>query len=288
MAKIKILVDSTSDMPVDWIQKLDVDIVPLYVNWPDGTSEKDDTRDYQQLQKFYQKLVESSELPKTSQPSIEDWRAVYEKYEKEGYDGILVLTISTAMSGTFNSASLAAKMVKIPVQVVDTKMASSIIANMARYVRELIESSMELEKVAEEVMKKRQANKFGAFFYVSDFNFLVKGGRVSRFQGFVGSLLKIKVGIYIDDEGNMIPFSKARGTKSAIDMLLNKCEEIGFKPGQEVGLTMVGCNSEEDLKQIENALKARYKIKYLAYTPTGKVISTHVGPGMAGFGIEAL
>ncbi len=288
MAKIKILVDSTSDIPVDWTQKFDVDIVPLYINWSDGTSEKDDTRDYQQLQKYYQKLTDSPELPKTSQPSIEDWRAIYEKYEKDGYDGILVLTISSAMSGTFNSASLASKMVKIPVKIIDTKMASSIIANMARYSRELIENGMELEKTAEEVMKKRQANKFGAFFYVSDFNFLVKGGRVSKFQGFVGSLLKIKVGIYIDEEGNMIPFSKARGTKAAIDMLLNKCEEMGFKPGQEVGVTMVGCNSEEELKQIESALKARYKVNYLAYTPTGKVISTHVGPGMAGFGIEAL
>ncbi len=288
MAKIKILVDSTSDIPVDWTQKFDVDIVPLYINWSDGTSEKDDTRDYQQLQKFYQKLTDSPELPKTSQPSIEDWRAIYEKYEKDGYDGILILTISSAMSGTFNSATLAAKMVKIPVQVVDTKMASSIIANMARYARELIENGMEIESVADEVIKKRQASKFGAFFYVSDFNFLVKGGRVSKFQGFVGSLLKIKVGIYIDDEGNMIPFSKARGTKAAIDMLLNKCEEMGFKPGQEVGFTMVGCNSEEELKQIESALKTRYKVNYLAYTPTGKVISTHVGPGMAGFGIEAL
>ncbi|MGQ9855490.1 MAG: DegV family protein [Fervidobacterium sp.] len=284
--KIKILVDSTSDFPKEMLKEWDVDIVPLYVNWPDGSTEKDDTREFENLKKFYEKLKTAQELPKSSQPSIEDWRMKYEELKSQGYEGILVITISSAMSGTFNSATLAAQEVDIPVKVVDSKMASTAISPMARYARELLNLGAELDDVARELEKKIKAKGFGAFFYVQDFNFLVKGGRVSKFAGFVGSLLKIRVGIYINEEGNMVPFTKARGFKAIVDELLKKAESEGFTPGSTVDLYMVSCDNMEELKEIEQILKSVYKVKNVYYTPTGKVISMHVGPGQAGFGIE--
>jgi len=285
-SKVKILIDSTSDFPKEKLKAWDVDIVPLYVTWPDGTVEKDDTREFDELKKFYESLKSASELPKSSQPSIEDWKLRYEEAQKQGYEGVLVITISTAMSGTFNSASLAAKEVNIPVRVVDSRRASTAISPMVRYARELLELGLDLEQTAQELEKKINAKGFGAFFYVQDFNFLVKGGRVSRFAGFVGSILKIRVGIYINDEGNMVPFTKARGFKSIVDELLKKAEEEGFQPGSTVDLYMVSCDNMEELKEIESILKKVYKVKNVYYTPTGKVISMHVGPGQAGFGIE--
>ncbi len=285
-SKVKILIDSTSDFPKEKLKAWDVDIVPLYVTWPDGTVEKDDTREFDELKKFYERLKSASELPKSSQPSIEDWKLRYEEAQKQGYEGVLVITISTAMSGTFNSASLAAKEVNIPVRVVDSRRASTAISPMVRYARELLELGLDLEQAAQELEKKINAKGFGAFFYVQDFNFLVKGGRVSRFAGFVGSILKIRVGIYINDEGNMVPFTKARGFKSIVDEILKKAEEEGFQPGSTVDLYMVSCDNMEELKEIESILKKVYKVKNVYYTPTGKVISMHVGPGQAGFGIE--
>ncbi|MCX7653313.1 MAG: DegV family protein [Fervidobacterium sp.] len=286
MQKVKILVDSTSDFPKELLSTLDVDIVPLYVNWPDGTNEKDDTRDFDELKRFYEKLKTAPELPKSSQPSVEDWKNKYELVKQQGYEGILVITISSAMSGTFNSALLAAREVDIPVKVVDSKMASTAISPMARYARELLNLGVGLEKTAEELEKKISVKGFGAFFYVQDFNFLVKGGRVSRFAGFVGSLLKIRVGIYINEEGNMVPFTKTRGFKSIVDELLKKAENEGFTKGSEVDIYLVSCDNLEELKEIEKILLEHYKVKNVYYTPTGKVISTHVGPGQAGFGIE--
>jgi len=285
-SKVKILIDSTSDFPKEQLKAWDVDIVPLYVTWPDGTVEKDDTREFDELKKFYERLKSASELPKSSQPSIEDWKLRYEEAQKQGYEGVLVITISTAMSGTFNSASLATKEVNIPVRVVDSRRASTAISPMVRYARELLELGLDLEQTAQELEKKINAKGFGAFFYVQDFNFLVKGGRVSRFAGFVGSILKIRVGIYINDEGNMVPFTKARGFKSIVDELLKKAEEEGFQQGSTVDLYMVSCDNMEELKEIESILKKVYKVKNVYYTPTGKVISMHVGPGQAGFGIE--
>ncbi|ODN30922.1 DegV family protein [Fervidobacterium thailandense] len=286
MAKYKILLDSTSDFPKELLERLDVDIVPLYVNWPNGEVEKDDTRDLGELKEFYDKLRNAQELPKSSQPSVEDWRRKYEEVQKQGYDGILVITISSAMSGTYNSARLAAHEVSIPVRVVDSKMASTAISPMARYARELFELGVNLDKVTEELEKKIAAKGFGAFFFVQDFNFLVKGGRVSRFAGFVGSLLKIRVGIYINEEGNMVPFAKARGLKAITDELIKKAQEEGFKPGDTVDLYMVSCDNMDEAKEIEKVLREVYKVKNVYYTPTGKVISLHVGPGQAGFGIE--
>jgi len=285
-SKVKILIDSTSDFPKEQLKPWDVDIVPLYVTWPDGTVEKDDTREFDELTKFYEKLKSAQELPKSSQPSIEDWRVKYEEAKRQGYEGVLVITISSAMSGTFNSATLAANEVDIPVKVIDSKRASTAISPMVRYARELLELGADLDKTAEELQKKIYAKGFGAFFYVQDFNFLVKGGRVSKFAGFVGSLLKIRVGIYINDEGNMVPFTKARGFKAIVDELLKKAEEEGFKPGSTVDLYMVSCDNMEELKEIEQILRKVYKVKNVYYTPTGKVISMHVGPGQAGFGIE--
>lgn len=288
MAKYKILVDSTSDFPKELLNEWDVDIVPLYVNWPNGEVEKDDTRDIDELKKFYDKLRNARELPKSSQPSVEDWKQKYTEIQKQGYDGILVITISSAMSGTYNSAHLAAREVSIPVRVVDSKMASTAISPMARYARKLFELGVDLEKVAEELEKKIAAKGFGAFFFVQDFNFLVKGGRVSKFAGFVGSLLKIRVGIYINEEGNMVPFAKARGLKAIIDELVKKAGEEGFKKGDTVDLYMVSCDNMEEAKEIEKALLEVFNVKNVYYTPTGKVISLHVGPGQAGFGIEKL
>lgn len=192
------------------------------------------------------------------------------------------------MSGTYNSALLASQEFEIPIKVIDTKMASSVIANMARYARELLESGMDLDDVVEQLQIARENKKFHAIFFVSDFDFLVKGGRVSRFSGFVGNLLKIKVGIFINKDGEMIPFDKVRGYKKAYNMILTKMEEEGVKIGKKIGLIGIHCNAKEHVEEMLKLIRERYKLEYFEMSNTGKVISTHVGIGMAGFGIEIL
>ncbi|ONN27863.1 carbohydrate-binding protein [Thermosipho affectus] len=286
--KTKIILDSTSDIPESWLEKYDIEIVPLHINWISGESEPDDTRNEKELKKFYEKLLSAQELPKTSQPSIVQFQNAYMRAIEEGYEGILVLTISTKISGTYNSALLASQEFDIPIKVIDTRMASSIISNMARYARELLDAGLDLEEVEKKIIDARKNKKFHAIFFVSDFNSLVKGGRVSRFSGFVGNLLKIKVGIYINDEGELIPFDKVRGYKKAYNMILTKMEEEGVKIGKKIGLTGIHCNGGEHVDEMYKLIKERYQVVYFDKSSTGKVISTHVGIGMAGFGIEIL
>lgn len=287
MGKFKIIVDSTSDVPVSWLEKYDIDIVPLYIVWEDGKTEPD-TRDTKELMEYYNKLVSSEKIPTTSQPSVADFKNAYTKAIDEGYEGILVLTISTKMSGTYNSATLAASEFDFPIRVVDTKLASAIIPLVARYARELFDQGSSLDEVVEKVQEARKNKRFHAIFFVSDFNFLVKGGRINKVTGFVGNLLKLKVGIYINEEGEMIPFDKARGSKKAYSMILRKMEEEGIKIGQKIGLIGVHCNAKEDIDEMLKLINERYNVEFFDYSNTGKVISTHVGVGMAGFGIEVL
>jgi len=109
---------------------------------------------------------------------------------------------------------------------------------------------------------------------------------VSRFTGFRWICIKIRVAIYINDNGEMVPFGRARGFRAVLEEVLKKTQEQGFKPGDTVDIYLVSCDNMEELKEIEEVLKGVYNVKNVYYTPTGKVISTHVGPGQAGYGIE--
>ncbi len=284
--RIKILVDSTSDIKPDWLEKYDADIVPLKVIWSDGTSE-DDERDPQALMSFYEKLKNSPEIPKTSQPTVFEFLQRYRNAEQAGYEGVIVITLSSKMSGTSNAAMTAAKESRIPVEVFDTKLASSVNSLVVRRARELAELGMTPKKIVENLEFERRSKAFQALFYVSDFNFLVKGGRVSKFQGFIGTMFKIKVGLWIDYNGEMIPFDKARGRSRACDLLVERVgKEIPF--GTRVRLAMIHADAENEAKELLEKLKEKYDVVEASFHMTGKVITTHVGLGMCGFGIEAL
>ncbi|ACM23201.1 MULTISPECIES: DegV family protein [Thermotoga] len=283
--KVKILVDSTADIPFSWMEKYDMDSIPLYVVWEDGTSEPDE-RTPEEIENFYRRIKEASSVPKTSQPSVEDFKKKYLKYQEEGYDTVLVFTISSKLSGTYNSAVLAAREVDIPVHVVDTRLASGAIPLPARVAREMLEKGVTVEEVLKRIDERMKSSDFKAIFYVSDFNYLVKGGRVSKFQGFVGNLLKIRVCLHIED-GELIPYRKVRGDRKAIEALIEKLRE-DTPEGSKLRVIGVHADNEAGVMELLNTLRKKYEVVDEIISPMGKVITTHVGPGTVGFGIEVL
>ncbi|MDK2949381.1 MAG: fatty acid kinase fatty acid binding subunit [Thermotoga sp.] len=283
--KVKILVDSTADIPFSWMEKYDMDSIPLYVVWEDGTSEPDE-RTPEEIENFYRRIKEASSVPKTSQPSVEDFKKKYLKYQEEGYDAVLVFTISSKLSGTYNSAVLAAREVDIPVHVVDTRLASGAIPLPARVAREMLEKGVTVEEVLKRIDERMKSSDFKAIFYVSDFNYLVKGGRVSKFQGFVGNLLKIRVCLHIED-GELIPYRKVRGDRKAIEALIEKLRE-DTPEGSKLRVIGVHADNEAGVMELLNTLRKKYEVVDEIISPMGKVITTHVGPGTVGFGIEVL
>ncbi len=284
--RIKILVDSTSDIPPEWLEKNDADIVPLKVIWTDGISE-DDERNPNSLMDFYSRISKASELPKTSQPTVFDFLQRYRNAEQSGYDGVVVVSLSSKLSGTMNSAVMAGKEAGIPVVAFDTKLASSVNSLVVKRARELADSGLTPQEIVDQLQEERDANRFQAIFYVSDFSFLVKGGRVSKFQGMLGTMLKIKVGVWINDDGEMVPFDKARGKSRAYDMLIDQAsKQIPF--GSRIRLAMIHADAEDEARELLEKVKEKYEVMETSFHMTGKVITTHVGPGMCGFGMEAV
>ncbi len=283
--KVKILIDSTSDVPSDWLKESDLEMVPLHINWPDGVTEDDDERNEESLKKYWQKLVSSEELPKSSQPSPAMFLEKYKKAIDEGYDEIVVFCLSTAMSGTYNSACMAKQDVDIPIHVVNTRMASAVIPLIAKRFKELISEGKNTEKAIKQIEEEIDAGKYKAIFYVSNFNFLIKGGRVSKFQGFVGNLLNINVGLYINEKtGEMVPFKKVRGEKKAQKSVINKALE-SVPEGSNVDILLVQVDNKNGIEKLKKLLMDNYNVSYIDETFMGKVISTHVGPGTAGFAL---
>ncbi len=286
MPKMKIVLDSTCDIPREWIKQLDIAISPLHIVWPNGDQE-DDTRDLEKIQDFYKRVSTAKELPKSSQPSVGEFVSLYREIQKDGYEQILVICISTKLSGTYDSALSAAKEVKIPVFVIDSKLASAAVSLPARRARELEKEGLSAQKIVELLEQDIKNGRYKAIFYVSNFDFLVKGGRVSRMQGFFGSLLNVHVGLWIDPEGKLVPFEKARGTKRAQEMLVNKALSLVPK-GSKVRLLMVDADARESTRVLLEMLKQHYEVLDVGFTEMGKVITTHVGPGTAGFGLEVV
>ena len=155
--RTKIMLDSTADIPRDWIEKLDITTIPLHLTWPNGTQEDDDSRDLSVIKDFWRRLEISEKLPTTSQPSPGEIRSLYEKAFEDGYEEILVLCISTGISGTYNTAKMVAEEFDKPIYVVDTKKASAINSLVAKRARELISEG----KNAEESGKKFEIPNLG-------------------------------------------------------------------------------------------------------------------------------
>lgn len=284
MSKIKIITDSTADLPENLAEEYEIGFIPLKVVWPDGKVE-DDSWVPREIEDFYERISKTQKLPKTSQPSPADFEKLFKDYIDKSYEEIIVLCISTALSGTYNSALIAAKSFDIPIHVIDTKVASSAAGLLALKAARLTKkglASKEIVKIISEDIKKRN---FHAAFYVSNFDFLVKGGRVSKLQGFLGGMLRLKVGIFINENGELVPFNKVRGTKRAIEMISSKIGNL-IPKGSKLRVMPVSAAAPKEAENIAAKLSEKYEIEILQTAMMGKVITTHVGPGTAGVGIE--
>ncbi|MEA1885031.1 MAG: DegV family protein [Thermotogota bacterium] len=281
MEKVKIVVDSTGDMPFEWIELLDVETIPLHILWGGAKTEKD-IRDENEITDFWARIKRTEKLPTTSQPTPEEFSVLYNRIFEKGYDAIFVITISSKLSGTYNSARVAAKKHDKPIEIWDSRMASSPLALAAFRAKELADAGKNIREIKEVLEKERNEKQFLAFIYVNDF--LRKGGRVSRFQNFVGTILKLRVAVYVDVNGELLPFGKASGSSRAQRMICRKLSKF-IPKGSSVKLAMIHADNLKECRKIEEILNEHYNVLDRVYTPMGKVLTSHLGPLSAGFGV---
>lgn len=275
MARIGIVCDSTCDLGPQWLKEHDVVMVPLRINfgddqfldWVDFTPES-----------FYSKLAASDVLPKTSQPSPADFGAVYRALAGEGCDEIISVHLTSALSGTMESALMAAKMAPVPVRAIDTKtvsMATGLAVIAAVEARDAGKDADGIEAAVRHVV-----DNCHIFFALDTLEYLVKGGRAGKAQGLAASVLNIKPVLTFNGDGIIEPYKKVKGTKKAIAEIAAAGAEMG--PGRlRIGVLH---GQAPDLAAELVAEIERLGIDHeLVHTvEVGAVIGTYAGPRAVG------
>ena len=272
-----IITDSTCDLPKDVLERMNVERVPLYVSF-EGKTHKDWEAITPEV--IVKGVQGGSNLPTTSQPSPQDFESVYRKAVEGGAQHILVLTISAELSGTYQSATIAANSVDVPVTVFDSRAASVGLGNMVEVAVWLRDEGKTAEETVQQLERVRETSL--PFFTVATLEFLQKGGRIGRASALVGSLLNIKPILSIE-EGKIIPSGKARGNKKAVaEMIANVRRHLEKYPGKPY-ITFLHVTDQEAGEKLRDAVRnAGIEFDGGEVYEVGAVVSAHVGPGTYG------
>ncbi len=269
---VKIIIDSTADTTPALRQRCTV--VPLTVHF--GEKEYVDGVTITHGE-FYEMLVNSAQLPSTSQPTPDAFAQAYQKVVDAG-DKAVVLTVSSKLSGTYQSATIAAMDFPGSIFVVDTRTVTIGAGILAELALQLVNSGMEAEAIARTITEKREDVRLIAM--LDTLEYLKKGGRISKTVAFAGELLSIKPIISIQN-GEIHMLGKARGVRQATTMLQSQIEAAGsIDLNQPVMLGYTGLSDVllakfvSDTPDLWNGQEAQ-----LRSTIIGSVIGTHAGPG---------
>ena len=267
---IRIITDSTVDIADKYSNLFTV--VPLTVSF----GEKDYIDGVTlSKQEFYQKLISGPELPKTSQATPAVFAEVFKKLQEEG-DEAVVITVSSRLSGTYQSACIAAE--DFPnVRVVDSKNVSIASGVLAEYALRCAEEGMGLDELADHLAKKRE--EIGLVAMVDTLEYLKKGGRISGAAALAGGVLGIKPVVTARD-GELAVLGKARGSKKANNLLIEQIRKNGVDFSMPLLLGYTGL-SDDMLQQYIQDSQCLWKghVDDLDCVQLSSVIGTHAGPG---------
>lgn len=278
MQKIALIVDSACDLPLDLINEKNIKLLPLRVSYSHG-----EYRDMLEItaDEIYKNL--EKEIPKTSLPSAEDLENILVDLENEGYTHLIAITISSGLSGTFNSIRLALEdHPKLTSYVFDTKILAMPEGIVALEVANLIESGTSFEDIVKAIPEIR--NNITGFFTVNTLDYLKKGGRIGKVAGTIGEMLNLKPVVTVDEDGIYYTICKARGRKQSIlkltDLLKSKLAESPCK------VWVLHAGVLEEAKGVLESLKGLDNIVSLGISQISPALGVHGGPGLLGLAIQ--
>lgn len=275
---IKLVVDSSSEITQEESKKMGVYCLPLTVSF-----EEDMFRDGVDLSydEFYDKLSEYESLPKTSQVTPYLYEEAFKEILSNG-DIPVAITLSSEISGTYNSAILASNQFDEEIHVIDSLTTSCALKLIIKYALSIIDKYDDPVEFVNEI--ERIKKKVKIFYLLDTLEYLYKGGRLSKFSALAGSILSIKPIISFDDSGKVVMVSKSRGWKKGISLLSDLVKESG-EIDEELGviLSYSGKDSSivDSLKQKSEAIFS-FDVNVIPVTQIGCTIGTHAGPGTIG------
>ena len=282
MANFVISTCSTFDLTKDYAEKRDIHYINFHYT-KDGVRHEDDLYHSVEPHEFYQSMVDGAEM-KTSQVNAGEFIEYFKGFLKQGLD-IIHLSLSSGISGVYNSASAAAAELReeFPdrkIYVIDSLAASGGLGLLADKLADLRDEGRSID----EIYKWTEENKLRLhhWFFSTDLTFYIKGGRVSKLSGAIGGVLGICPLLNVSFEGKLIPRAKVRPKKKVIIETVKRMEEHaenGYDYDGKVFLTNSDCY--EDAKAVADLVAAKFpKMNGEPWiTNIGTVIGSHTGPG---------
>lgn len=267
---IKIVTDSTSDIPPQVAKDLSITVVPLYVRFGENTYR--DRVDISEDQ-FYKRLQNDPIHPTTSQPTPQDFVNVYRDLAKHA-DGILSIHISSKMSGTCNSALQAKDMMPVdfPVEILDSDTVSMGLGLLAIKAANLANSGKSLQHLTEEIKRSIPNTHVWALF--DTLKYLALGGRIGKAKGLLGTILNIKPLLLVKD-GEMAPVSQPRTRARGIELLC----EFASKVTDIQDLSVVYSTTPDEAQELVARIGGIHNKSRIRLTRLGPALGVHAGPG---------
>jgi len=270
---IRLIVDSTFDFTEEFMTQHHLDVVPLSVTFgTDVYKEKIELS----TEEFYKRMDHSTELPKTSQPAPQLFLELFEK-AYENRDQVIVMTLSSGISGTYQCACLAAGMMpEMEIEIIDTKNVTIGAQIQALEVIRMIEAGLEYQTIVKKA--RENVSKVRMIALINTLENLVKGGRLSKAEGMVGSLIAIKPFITMDAEGKIETLSKSRGIRKGLSSMIEtlKTSDIDPEKPMAAGFTSVPETMNQFLSLCDDE---RFHPELIS--SIGAVIGTHAGTNAA-------
>lgn len=271
---------STADLSASHYEERNIKMIPFHFSL-DGKEHLDDGS--MPIDKFYSEMA-AGKRTTTSQVNVEEYENYFEEFLKQGKD-VLHLTLSSGISGTYNSAMIAKEelLEKYPgrkLVVVDSLAASSGFGLLMDKLADLRDEG----RTIEEIRDFAEANKLRVnhWFFSTDLTYYVRGGRISKTEGFLGNMLSICPLLNVNNEGKLIPREKVRTKKKVYNRIVEMMEELadnGYEYSDKCYLSMSACI--EDAQQVAMLIEERFPhIKgRVLINNIGTTIGSHTGPG---------
>ncbi|WP_461207159.1 DegV family protein [Clostridium sp. DL1XJH146] len=275
MEKIALIADSTCDLEKAQIEQYDIKVLPLKIIYKN--------KEYlDRIEISPQEVYDNieTEIPTTSLPSLQEIDTLFNKLEDEGYTHTICIHLSSNISGTYNSVKLIAdEHPKLTSTVFDSKSLTLGTGAIVLACSELIEQNKSYEEIVNKLPSIKE--KISVFYVVDTLKYLIKGGRIGKVSGTLGSVLNIKPIISINDDGVYYTYDKIRGKKHATKKLFEIAEERLKNSKSKIWIMHGGAEAEGKL--LFEKMKTLQNITSLNFGQISPVLGVHTGPGLIGF-----
>jgi DegV family protein with EDD domain len=271
MSKIAIVTDSSALLPSELVVEHAIRVVPLTVLW--GSETYLDGVEITPLE-FYQRLAKDPHSPSTTQPTPDDFMVVFEKLASE-YEGIVAPLLSSELSGTVNSAQLAAEQFgNLPIRIVDTRSTAMGLGLAVLAAARAAEAGASIDAIEKTALKVADSAK--VLFVVDTLEYLHRGGRIGGASRFFGTALGIKPLLHLAD-GRVDALERVRTKRKAVDRMLELAGN--YVNGESVRASVMHANALVEAQTLKTQVEDRFNCTECFLTELSPVITAHVGPG---------